>query len=324
MNSQVYKNICVMYRPRKEEALTLAKELANWLIEKGISVYSHPQQRIFPEIPALSSVPKASLSGGSSSEPLLFGALPSESSPPGVLSSEALPSLSSQAMDLFVVLGGDGTYLEAIRILEGCPTPILGVNLGGLGFLTQIRSDALYSTMEMVLKSQMEMRPRTMLHLQVKRGGQILKQLCALNDLVIERGTISQLIGMSLFSNQQQVYHLKADGVVTATPTGSTAYNLAAGGPILHPFVAAFVVTPISPHSLTSRPLLFPDDQTLSYKIDKGQRAQLNVDGKVLTEITGEDEVIVQKSKYVHQVLRKPTHDYFQLLREKLRFGERD
>ena len=175
-------------------------------------------------------------------------------------------------MDLVIVLGGDGTYLEAVRLLNGCQTPILGVNLGSLGFLTQTRSEDLYSVVHMALQNKMEMRPRTMLQIKVKRSGRIRKNLCALNDVVIERGPTTQLIGMSLYSDRQLACHIKADGVVTASPTGSTAYNLAAGGPILHPFVAAFVVTPIAPHSLTSRPLLFPDNQKLSYKIGRGPK----------------------------------------------------
>ena len=277
-----------MYRPGKKEALFFARELADWLTDKNIQVYSHPEQKIYPKI------------------------------------QRADRSHSLKAMDLIVVLGGDGTYLEAVRRLDGCPTPILGINLGSLGFLTQTRCEDLYTAVDMALKNKMEMRPRTMLQVKVKRSGRLRKKLCALNDVVIERGPTAQLIGMSLYSDKQLVCHIKADGLVIASPTGSTAYNLAAGGPILHPFVAAFVVTPIAPHSLTSRPLLFPDDQKLSYRIDERQKAQLNVDGQVLTEVTSEDEMIIQKSNHVHPVLRRPSHNYFQLLREKLRFGERD
>ena len=282
------QNVCIVYRPGKKEALSLARELTEWLADKKIKVYSHPKQKIYPEIQRLG-----------------------RRHPP-------------QSMDLIIVLGGDGTYLEAVRMLDGCQTPILGVNLGSLGFLTQNRFKDLYPVVNMALQNKMEMRPRTMLQIKVKRSGRIRKNICALNDIVIERGPTTQLIGMSLYSDQHFVCHIKADGVVTASPTGSTAYNLAAGGPILHPFVAAFVVTPIAPHSLTSRPLLFPDNQKLSYVIDEGQKAQLNVDGQILTEMTSKDEMTIQKSKHVHQVLRQPSHNYFQLLRDKLRFGERD
>ena len=282
------QNVCIVYRPDKKEALSLARELADWFTDKQIKVYSHPQQKIRSKIPAIGR-----------DHPL-------------------------ESMDLIVVLGGDGTYLEAVRMLDGCQTPILGVNLGSLGFLTQTRSDNLYPILNMALQNKMEMRPRTMLQIKVRKSGRIRKNICALNDVVIERGPTTQLIGISLYSNKQLACHIKADGVITASPTGSTAYNLAAGGPILHPFVAAFVVTPIAPHSLTSRPLLFPDDQCLSYQIDEGQKAQLNVDGQILTEVTSKDEVTIQKSAHTHQVLRQPSHNYFQLLREKLRFGERD
>ena len=277
------KNVCIVYRPDKKEAFCLSKDLACWFIKKNINVFSHPKQKLVPHKPL---------------DP-------------------------HKSMDLVIVLGGDGTYLEAIRMLNGRQTPILGVNLGSLGFLTQTRSENLYRVVTMALEQKMETRPRTMIEAQVKQSKKVRKTLCAINDVVIERGS-SQLIGMSLYSNQQLVYHVKADGMVTASPTGSTAYNLAAGGPILHPFVGAIVVTPIAPHSLTSRPIIFPDNQVLTYQLDEGQKAQLNVDGQVSTEVTDKDTIVIQKSKHIHQVLRQPSHNYFELLREKLRFGERD
>ena len=283
------KNICIVYRPDTEKAISLAKELSQWLENKNFNVYSHPNQKIHTKTQSLYDAENG-----------------------------------SKSMDLIVVLGGDGTYLEAVRILKGENKPILGVNLGSLGFLTQTRLADLYESLDLALKGKMEARPRTMLQVQVEREGEILKDLCALNDVVIERGPLAQLINLSLYDNGQLVSHTKADGVVTASPTGSTAYNLAAGGPILHPFASVFVVTPIAPHSLTSRPLIFPDNHVLSYQIGEGHKAQLNLDGKIITEITSKDNVLIQKSKHVHQVLRKPQDNYFQLLRDKLRFGERD
>lgn len=282
------RKLIIVYRPDTQRASTMAAELADWLSEKKIKVFSHPQQKIshraktYPSAQTLSSI------------------------------------------DLVVVLGGDGTYLEAVRMLQGRQIPILGVNLGSLGFLTVNRAEDLYKALENTLAGKLEIRPRSVLKVTLRHKGRKLKEWTALNDVVIERGSFSHLINISVFVGKQLVSPIKSDGLIIASPTGSTAYNLAAGGPILHPESDTIVVTPICPHSLTSRPTILPDDEKLVFQLnDKNFKAFLTVDGQKYGEISALDEVIVERAPNDHYVLRTPSHNYFNLLREKLKFGER-
>jgi NAD+ kinase len=281
------KNICIVYRPQTPDAIKHAQELAHWLSEKKYRVFSAPKQ----------SLGKKFLK----------------------LSPQKLDTI-----DWVIALGGDGTYLNAVKILEGRPTPILGVNMGSLGFLTTTKLEDLYKAVLLTIENKMEFRKRSQLHLTIRRSGQIRAEMIALNDAVIERGSSAHLINIAVFSQKHLVSEFKADALIIATPTGSTAYNLAAGGPILHPDVKAFVLTPVCPHALTSRPLIFPDDQQLSLRVvAKDKKASLVVDGANCGELTVDDEVCVTRHHVDHFVIRKPGHNYFELLREKLKFGER-
>ena len=281
------KCIAIMYRPDTKEAIKQANELAVWLSEQGFAVYASLNQEL--------KKPAQKLTPAKVSE-----------------------------LDWVIVLGGDGTYLAAVRMLEGRQIPILGVNMGSLGFLTEIRIEDLYKAIISTLQHKNEFKVRSMLSVQVKRGGRVAHEYVALNDAVIERGSNTHLINIEVFSENQLVATVKADALVVATPTGSTAYNLAAGGPILHPDVHAIVMTPVCPHALTSRPLIFPDDQKLSFKlVTQDKRVVLTVDGVNRGEVTHEDEIVITRSKIDHFVIRKPSSNYFTLLREKLAFGQR-
>lgn len=224
-------------------------------------------------------------------------------------------------VELVVVLGGDGTYLKAVRLLNNRPVPIVGINMGSLGFLTDNRIEEMYSTLKATFKNEMVKRARSILNIQLKGKSTFL----ALNDMVIERGDRTHLLNIGIFCDGQLVTETKADGVIVSSPTGSTAYNLAAGGPILHPEVNAIVVTPICPHSLTTRPLIFPDDREITFRIIGDNRsAILTVDGQKALEIDSKDELIVKRNAQDHYIIRHPAHNFFNLLREKLKFGERD
>lgn len=282
------RSVLLVYRTASKQAHSLATECAEFLKQKKIDVYSHPTQNLGERRPFF---PKYK------------------------------PSVR---LDLVLVLGGDGTYLEALRSIAGAPIPFLGVNMGSLGFLTVNRQEDLIARLNAVFAGQMETRERSMLQIQIKKGGKQSRSFFALNDLVMERGAQSRLISLSIFVKDQIVSPIKADGLIVATPTGSTAYNLAAGGPILHPESRSFVVTPICPHSLTSRPTILPDDQMLSFRIfDPQLTATLTIDGKSCGQISHKDEVLVSRATHNHVVLREPKHNYFNLLREKLKFGER-
>src|SRR3989338_3720829 len=170
--------------------------------------------------------------------------------------------------------------------------------MGSLGFLTGNRAEDAFKVLADTLENKMDLRPRSMIHVLVRRKNKTRAEYHALNDVVIERGSGSQLISTAIYREKFLVSEVKADGFILASPTGSTAYNLAAGGPILHPEAKVFVVTPVAPHSLTSRPLILPDDLQMSFKMDGGrsQRAQLIVDGQNETKITTDDEVIIKRS----------------------------
>lgn len=290
------KKIALVYRPDTAAALTLAKTLTAWLKEKKYQVFTAPEQTQIQ----------------------------------GTLTLKQRKDL--EKMSLIVVLGGDGTYLRAIRLLEGKSVPILGINLGSLGFLTPFRADELFTAVENTLDNKMELRPRSMMSVQLLRKGKIKHQILALNDVVIERGSLSQLINMEISCQELLVSEIKADGLIISSPTGSTAYNLSAGGPILHPESKALVVTSIAPHSLTSRPLIFPDHIQLRIKLtgknsttsrsSKGQ-AHFVVDGFKVDQVSEQDELVITRSELDHLMVKEPGHNYFHLLREKLKFGDR-
>lgn len=287
--SSTKKKVAIVYRPETADVFETSLRLAHWLTEQNVAVYTQPHQK-------LNSASKS-------------------------LSSEK----SISDLTAVIVLGGDGTYLNAVRMLDGRQVPILGVNMGSLGFLTNIKMDELYEAVIYTLEGKMELRPRTMLKLRIQRPKKKATEVLALNDVVIERGSFSQLITIEFLHQKFRVTEIKCDGIIIATPTGSTAYNLAAGGPILHPESSCFVVTPVSPHSLTSRPFVFSEKDVLSFRLKAPtENALVSADGRKVAEITPEDEVIISRHEKVHHIIRHPTHNYFGLLREKLKFGERD
>lgn len=227
-------------------------------------------------------------------------------------------------MSLIIVLGGDGTYLRAVRLLHGHPVPILGFNMGSLGFLTAHPISDVFEVIDQTLKNNMVLESRGRLHTSVKLKSGRKLSFDALNDIVIERGSYSQLISTAVYFDKNYVNDIKADGIIISTPTGSTAYNLAAGGPILHPEMKALVVTAVAPHSLSSRPLIFPDHHKLTLKVDtQTVGAHLIIDGQKVLELSSEDEVTICRCEKDHLMVRKPDHNFFSLLKEKLKFGDR-
>ncbi len=227
-------------------------------------------------------------------------------------------------LDLVIVLGGDGTYLFALSLLNGNNVPILGVNMGSLGFLTETKLENLYPHLDMALEGRMAYETRSMLLVTLKKKNTKALKYYALNDVVIERGGYSRLIKLSVYSNKNLVTELKADGLIISTPTGTTAYSLAAGGPILHPETEAFVITPICPHSLTNRPIVLPDKYPITLKIhSESQRAWFTVDGQKEAQLGSNDEIYLELAKIKHTLVRSPKRTYFELLNAKLQFGQR-
>ena len=226
-------------------------------------------------------------------------------------------------IDLVLVLGGDGTYLQAVQYVSDHSVPFLGINMGSFGFLTVYRQESIIHCLESVLKGKMVLEKRSLIDISLKRKTQENKSFLALNDMVIERGAFSHLIDISITIQNQNIYSVKADGLIVSSPTGSTAYNLAAGGPILHPQVNSFAITPICSHSLTHRPVIVPDTYEIFFKINnENQSAFLTIDGKKITQIASADLIKIRKSNIKHNTLREINHNDFLLLKDKLKFSQ--
>ncbi|MCS6837819.1 MAG: NAD(+)/NADH kinase [Bdellovibrionaceae bacterium] len=230
--------------------------------------------------------------------------------------------------DLIIALGGDGTYLRAHRLLHGHSVPILGIHLGTLGFLTPNRTQDLPDLFKKLLAGKLVLLPRTRIRVQVHRNKNKLLSELALNDVVLERGELSQLIHLKVSANDDWLFDAKADGIIVSTPVGSTAYNLAVGGPLLHPEAPVLSLSLIAPHSLTTRPIVVPD--TMPIRLEMAERknmgicGRLVIDGQVRIPIEPQDIIEVFRDKTLHYFVRDPQTHEFQLLRQKLHFGERD
>ena len=226
--------------------------------------------------------------------------------------------------NLVIVLGGDGTLLAAARAFARTTTPILSVNLGSLGFLTEIPLSDLYTTLEAWCDNCAEIEVRSMMHAEHIREGVVIQEWDALNDVVIAKGTIARMGDFSVEIDRQLVATFRADGVIVSTPTGSTAYNLAADGPIVMPSVNALLVTPICPHLLTIRPIVTPGESTVSvHVVGVPNEIYLTVDGQVAIPLRLDDYVHCQRSESSVRLLRSRPNSLFSVLRSKLKWGER-
>lgn len=222
-----------------------------------------------------------------------------------------------------VVLGGDGTLLGAARKIGQYGVPILGVNLGGLGFLTVVPLERLYPTVEMMIEGRLQVQTRLMLETRVIREKGEVCRFLVLNDVVINKSTLARIIDLDVTIDDEFLTTFRADGLIISTPTGSTAYNLSAGGPILYPSMETFLLTPICPFTLTNRPIIFPDTSIIRITMGKvsEEAVLLTFDGQVGFDIQYGDEVIITKSREKIKLLTPPDHDYFNILRTKLMWG---
>jgi NAD+ kinase len=226
--------------------------------------------------------------------------------------------------NLVIVLGGDGTLLAAARAFARTTTPILSVNLGSLGFLTETPLSDLYPTLEAWCDNCADIEIRSMMHAEIIRDGSTVQEWDALNDVVVAKGTIARMGDFSVEIEKQFVATFRADGIIISTPTGSTAYNLAANGPIVMPSVNAMLVTPICPHLLTIRPIVVPGDSTISVRVvGVPNEIYLTVDGQEAVQLRLGDYVHCQRSEASVRLLRHQPNGLFSVLRSKLKWGER-
>jgi NAD+ kinase len=239
---------------------------------------------------------------------------------------ESKESLATD-VDMVLVLGGDGTLLSMADCIgeTGSAIPILGVNFGSLGFLTEVTLPELYRSLEAALGGRAHIEERLMLRSTTRRDGEVFARSIALNDVVITKAARSRMIDLSVCVGDEFVTRVKADGLIIATPTGSTAYNLAAGGPIVEPSVDALVLTPIAPHTLTNRPIVIPGASAVRVQPNMAERDEVFVtfDGQAGFQLQAGDEIQVKRSDKPLRLIRPSTRSYFEVLRTKLKWGER-
>jgi NAD+ kinase len=281
-------SVGIIYKHHHEPAKSEAKKLEDWFKKKGIKVFSE-------EMKATESLHK------------------------GLEESSDIP----KAVDWVVVLGGDGTLLGAARRVGRYGVPLLGVNLGGLGFLTGITLERLYPVIEMMIEGRLELETRIMIESKVLRTGEEVCRFQVLNDVVINKGTLARIIDLDVTINEEFLTTFRADGLIISTATGSTAYNLSAGGPILYPTMETLILTPICPFALTNRPIIIPDSAIIQIKMGKEseETVLLTFDGQVGFDLHYGDEVIIYKSQEKIKLLSPKDHSYFEVLRTKLMWG---
>lgn len=268
------------------EAGKKADELQAWLKSRGVDV-----------IMKISPRPSCKFSGKSKSF-----------APPDLLS--------------VFVLGGDGTFLRAVRWIGDQNIPILGVKFGELGFLAEIAEESLFSAAEYILSDRFDIKPRMRLQVKVIREGRGLADETVLNDIVITKGAFAGLISIKTYIDDRYLTTYRADGLIISTPTGSTAYSLSAGGPIIHPEVPGVIITPICPFTLTVRPLIVPDSVCLKIEFEeKSSDIIVSFDGQAGLEINNNDTIIIQKGIHPVNMIMMPDQNYFDVLKAKLRWS---
>ena len=231
-----------------------------------------------------------------------------------------MPSL----VDMIVVLGGDGTMLNVARLVCERGVPILGVNLGGLGFITEVQKEEVCNAMDKTLSGEYSIEDRMMLTAHIHRHGEKIAEYTVLNDVVINKGALARIIDLETYINKAYVTIFKADGLIVSTPTGSTAYSLSAGGPVLYPTLDCIILTPICPHTLTNRPTVLPDDVLIEIILKSvSEDVFLTLDGQVGFSLRKDDVVEIKRSPFKTRLIIPFERDYFQILRTKLKWGER-
>lgn len=291
----VMKRIGIITKRNKPEAVTVVKNLVEWLRRKKIEVYIEEEM--------------GNLLGPSCVGPYLIS-----------VEGKELPS----HVEMMIVLGGDGTLLSVARQVWNRDIPILGVNLGGLGFLTEISLEELHGILERVIQGDFKTDERDVLNAGVIRKGERIADFTVLNDAVINKGALARIIDLEISINGEYLTTFQSDGLIISTPTGSTAYNLSAGGPIVYPSLHTLVITPICPHTLTNRPIVIPDDVEVRALLkSKQQEVILTLDGQQGFPLEFEDVVQLRKAEGRILLIKSPHRNYFELLREKLKWGER-
>jgi NAD+ kinase len=287
------KRIGVVVKPHQPDALETLCRLTVWLVDKGIQLVGVGEiahEQIKNKTGCVVEVVK----------------------------DEQLAS----SVDLILVLGGDGTMIAAARMVSDTEVPVIGVNYGGLGYLAEFPIEELFAALESILAGQYKLQKRVMLAVELWRGEELLTRNRVLNDVVVNKSALARIIEIEAFLDDQFVNMFRADGLIVATPTGSTAYNLSAGGPVIYPSMNAVVITPICPFTLSNRPIVVPDDSKIDVRLmtDKEDVA-LTLDGQVGFPLKAGDRIVIRKSRTTFNLVQPPNRNYFDVLRDKLKWG---
>jgi NAD+ kinase len=292
MFDDVIKSVGVVVKPNHKEARATACELSDWLEKRGIDLLGKPLE-----------------------EAERFDARKDE------IDAAKNEKFQNEA-DLIVVLGGDGTMISAARLVGNREVLVLGINYGSLGYLTEFRIEEMFSALEQVLAGNYELDRRVMLEVEHLRDGKVLQNGRALNDVVINKAVLARIIEIEVELNDLFVNSFRADGLIVATPTGSTAYSLSAGGPIVYPSMNAVVLTPICPFTLTNRPIVIPDNAEINLRLkSESDGVVLTLDGQIGYSMKTGDSVSIRKSPTSFNLVKPPNRNYFDVLRNKLKWG---
>ena len=287
------KRIGVVVKPHQPEALETLCNLTEWLTARGVALAGGPavdRERIEHETGCVIEI------------------IPEEE--------------LTQKVDLILVLGGDGTMIATARMLNDCEVPVIGVNYGGLGYLAEFRIEELFTALESILAGDYKLEKRVMLAVELRRSDELVTKNRVLNDVVMNKSALARIIHIETYLNNQFVNSFRADGLIVSTPTGSTAYNLSAGGPIIFPTMNTVVITPICPFTLSNRPIVVPDDSVIEVRLmTEKEDVALTLDGQVGFPIQAHDRVIIRKSNTTFNLVQPKNRNYFDLLRDKLRWG---
>ncbi len=286
---QPLQTVGIISRPRRQHLSVVVPPLLKWLEARGVSaVYDEETANSLPDT-----------------------------------SKGRTRQLVADSSQLLLVLGGDGTMLAAARLAASRNIPILPINMGSLGFLTSFTLDELYPALEDTLTGRSSISQRVMLQVQLERAGSVIENQSALNDAVINKGALARMIELHLIINSEFVCRYRADGLIVASPTGSTAYSLSAGGPIVHPAVESFVITPICPHMLSDRPLVIRDSSSIEMKLSADTESVfLTLDGQRGIPLQPADRVRISRAKESLKLIQPPKKSYFDILRSKLKWGD--
>jgi NAD+ kinase len=288
----VIERVGIVSKPNVPAGAEIIPKLIEWLERRGISVRVDENTAVY---------------------------LDGESQTRAVVPREEVP----EGCGLVIVLGGDGTLLSAARAIGRRGIPLFPVNLGGLGFLTAITVDELYPELERAFAGAHRVAKRRLLNTQVMRDGKVVASHDALNDAVVTKSAMARMIDLDTYVDEQFVCAYKADGLIISTPTGSTAYSLSAGGPIIFPSVPAICITPICPHMLTNRPVIVPETSVIRVLSHGPDDVYLTIDGQVGTPIQEGDTMVLHSSDFSLNLIRPPRMMFFDVLRQKLKWGER-